>query len=335
MPTFSIIVPVYNVAPYLRECLDSVLHQTFNDWECVCVNDGSTDESGAILDEYARKDKRFRVFHKPNGGVSSARNLALDHVRGEWIGFLDGDDVILSEWFTNALRAIERYQPDLVRQHFQLFFGDGRQRESFSIEQKVLHERSAILKWGADTFVKYGYLVLCFIRRELLQGCKCIDRLCVKEDMLFNFSVLMRTQRVVQTDYAGYLYRQREGSAVYTARTKEDYWLFISSMMAFWQEFKAVFTAYRVHKCVATALAYSIVLDILEMIDFYACRQKGESRKAIYRQVCEIHQQLKRCELLSLKGFHFHWAIAYWIYVTTSLRWPIQILKTITRWRQR
>ena len=93
-PFFSIIVPVYNVAPYLRECLDSVLAQTFTDWECLCVDDGSTDESGVILDEYAQKDSRFRVFHKPNAGVSAARNLGLDNVRGEWIWFVDSDDAI-------------------------------------------------------------------------------------------------------------------------------------------------------------------------------------------------------------------------------------------------
>ena len=92
-PFFSIIIPVYNVEPYLRECLDSVLVQTFPDWECLCVDDGSIDDSGAILDEYAQKDPRFRVFHKRNAGVSSARNLALDNVKGEWVVFLDGDDV--------------------------------------------------------------------------------------------------------------------------------------------------------------------------------------------------------------------------------------------------
>ena len=93
-PFFSIIVPVYNVAPYLRECLDSVLAQTFTDWECLCVDDGSTDESGAILDEYAQRDARFRIFHKKNGGVSSARNLALGNAKGNWIWFVDGDDAI-------------------------------------------------------------------------------------------------------------------------------------------------------------------------------------------------------------------------------------------------
>ena len=106
---FSIIVPVYNVAPYLRECLDSVLAQTFTDWECLCVNDGSTDESGAILDEYAQKDARFRVFHKKNGGVSAARNLGLDNAKGEWIWFVDGDDAI-APYALNALQEkLNRY----------------------------------------------------------------------------------------------------------------------------------------------------------------------------------------------------------------------------------
>ena len=94
MSYFSIIIPVYNVAPYLRECLDSLLAQTYTDWEAICVDDGSTDGSSAILDEYAAKDKRFRVFHQANAGVSAARNKALDNAKGEWIWFVDSDDIL-------------------------------------------------------------------------------------------------------------------------------------------------------------------------------------------------------------------------------------------------
>lgn len=93
-PFFSIIIPVYNVAPYLRECLDSVLTQTFQEWEAVCVDDGSTDGSGAVLDEYQRQDDRFRIYHRQNAGVSAARNYGLQKIRGEYFIFLDADDVI-------------------------------------------------------------------------------------------------------------------------------------------------------------------------------------------------------------------------------------------------
>ena len=112
---FSIIVPVYNVAPYLRECLDSVLAQTFTDWECLCVDDGSADESGSILDEYAQRDSRFLVFPKKNGGVSAARNLALDNAKGEWICFLDGDDVWDVTFLSEIVKMLHGQKPDLVR----------------------------------------------------------------------------------------------------------------------------------------------------------------------------------------------------------------------------
>lgn len=90
----SIIVPIYNSEKYLRRCVDSILSQTFSDFELLLVDDGSTDGSGSICDEYSAKDSRVRVFHKENGGVSSARNLGLDNARGEWITFVDSDDYL-------------------------------------------------------------------------------------------------------------------------------------------------------------------------------------------------------------------------------------------------
>ena len=93
-PVVSIIVPVYNAEKFLHRCIDSILAQTFSDWELLLVDDGSKDASGSICDEYATKDNRIKVFHKENGGVSSARNLGLDHSRGSWISFVDSDDLL-------------------------------------------------------------------------------------------------------------------------------------------------------------------------------------------------------------------------------------------------
>ena len=113
-PFFSIIIPVYNVAPYLRECLDSVLAQTFTDWEAICVDDGCTDGSGAILDEYAAKDPRFRVIHQPNAGVSAARNKALDAVKGKWLTFLDADDLVAENTLAKMINVANSANADLV-----------------------------------------------------------------------------------------------------------------------------------------------------------------------------------------------------------------------------
>ena len=93
-PLISIITPVYKVEKYLNRCLDSILEQSYNDWECILVDDGSPDNSGKICDEYAARDSRFRVFHKKNSGVSSARNVGLENMLGDFVTFIDSDDYI-------------------------------------------------------------------------------------------------------------------------------------------------------------------------------------------------------------------------------------------------
>ncbi len=102
-PTISVIVPVYNTEKYLDECVQSILNQIFTDFELLLIDDGSTDQSGAICDTYALQDKRVKVFHKENGGVSSARNMGLDEARGEWIVFVDSDDWVANSYFSELL----------------------------------------------------------------------------------------------------------------------------------------------------------------------------------------------------------------------------------------
>jgi glycosyltransferase involved in cell wall biosynthesis len=101
---FSIIIPVYNVELYLKDSLDSVLNQSFADWEAICVNDGSTDGSASILEEYADKDSRFKIISQSNGGLSAARNTGINAAKGDYILFLDSDD-----WMElNALEVLSR-----------------------------------------------------------------------------------------------------------------------------------------------------------------------------------------------------------------------------------
>lgn len=106
-PTVSIIVPVYKTEKYLQRCVDSLLAQTFTDFELLLIDDGSPDRSGDICDEYAAKDSRVRVFHKENGGVSSARNIGLDKAKGEWIVFVDSDDWVDNIWLEKYCENID------------------------------------------------------------------------------------------------------------------------------------------------------------------------------------------------------------------------------------
>jgi len=114
-PKISVIVPVYNAEKSLPRCIDSILSQTFSDFELLLIDDGSTDGSGRICDEYADKDGRIRGFHKENGGVGSARNVGLDNARGEWITFVDSDDWATEDYFA---RFYPTEDCDIVIQSF-------------------------------------------------------------------------------------------------------------------------------------------------------------------------------------------------------------------------
>ncbi len=106
MAKVSVIVPIYNAEKYLARCVDSIIAQTYTDWELLLVDDGSPDGSGKLCDEYTSKDSRIRVFHKENGGVSSARNIGLDNAKGDWITFVDSDDWIAKDTFECCLNSI-------------------------------------------------------------------------------------------------------------------------------------------------------------------------------------------------------------------------------------
>ena len=113
MPSLSIIVPVYKVEKYLRKCVDSILAQTFRDFELILVDDGSPDNCGAICDEYATKDDRVKVLHKENGGLSDARNKGLSVATGEYVGFVDSDDYIENDMYETLVNNIKKYDADV------------------------------------------------------------------------------------------------------------------------------------------------------------------------------------------------------------------------------
>ena len=169
MPKFSIIIPVYNVAPYLRECLDSVLAQTFTEWEAICVDDGSTDGSGDILNEFADKDARIKVLHQANSGVSVARNCGLENAIGDWIGFVDSDDVVDADWLSCCMEAIANETScDSIVWGFQSF------------------NDSQAINLGADSSISVGNKDLWrnMFRKEVVGGVR-FANLVRGEDILF------------------------------------------------------------------------------------------------------------------------------------------------------
>ncbi len=121
-PKISIIIPMYNVEKYLRRCLDSVLNQTFSDWQAICVDDGSPDNSGKIAEEYAAQDSRFVVVHKENGGLSDARNAGFTKADGKYIMYLDSDDFIHPQTMEIAYKAITENKSDIASFSYDRFY---------------------------------------------------------------------------------------------------------------------------------------------------------------------------------------------------------------------
>lgn len=206
-PKISVIVPVYNVEKYLLRCVDSILVQTLTDFELLLIDDGSTDNSGAICDGYAAKDSRIRVFHKPNGGVSSARNLGLDNARGEWITFADSDDYVYPNW-------LENYNIGKIDEDIDLTIqGVWTDKPLNNLVHKLTYSlgfegsvTDAIQRLN-DSYI-FGYLWIKIFRRNVIDAfnLRFDEGLNFLEDEMWMIEYLSHSQRVVAYDRIGYFY---------------------------------------------------------------------------------------------------------------------------------
>lgn len=209
---FSIIIPVYNVAPYLRECLDSVLAQTFTDWEAICVDDGSTDGSGAILDEYAVKDKRFRVIHQANAGVSAARNAALVTAEGEWFLFLDGDDVLRTDGLEVFVPFASKGECDGILVHPYIPEWHGGKIPPRKIKTKVLVNNAAKEDLIFGHYAANGFPFSRIYRKDVFGGLSFPVGVKMAEDVHFWVDALCIDAKWMILNAEYYLYRQRPDS---------------------------------------------------------------------------------------------------------------------------
>lgn len=171
MPYFSILIPVYNVEVYLRQCLDSVLAQTFRDFEIIILDDGSTDLSGNICDEYAAKDNRIRVIHDKNMGLLMARRRALPHATGEYVLFLDSDDYWEKDLLEAVYQALAEQDADMAYLRYRAVDKDGKE---LYLQKKLLEDKELVTDAGKflcyqlATGFEYNCMVLKAVKREKL-----------------------------------------------------------------------------------------------------------------------------------------------------------------------
>lgn len=219
---FSVIIPVYNVEAYLQACLDSVLNQTFEDWEAICVNDGSTDNSAAILEEYGHKDGRFKIVNQPNGGLSAARNTGLKAATGEYVLFLDSDD-----WLESS--AMEIVFKSLTDEDMLCFSG-----RRFSEKEGRYHEADQLKPQEYTTGMDYynenalavrDFAFVCVVLRAYKRECLLSNELWFKEgifheDNLFTPLACYYAKQVKVINNCLYDYRVRANSITTTGNVK-------------------------------------------------------------------------------------------------------------------
>lgn len=215
-PLISVIIPVYNVEKHLHRCLDSVIAQTYQNLEIICVDDGSVDESGKICDQYAVRDARIKVIHQENQGLSAARNRGLDAADGEYIAFVDSDDYILEDMYKKMLDMLLNYNVDLCVCQWQYEFSDGRQVVKKKNIDPTIYGRKTSLEFARFLYrsnYENGVVVAAWnklYRRALLDTIHFEGR--IHEDDAFNGRIMAKNISVYVMEEQFYVYAQNGDS---------------------------------------------------------------------------------------------------------------------------
>lgn len=219
LPKISIVVPVYKSEKYIAECLESILLQSFRDFECIVVDDGSPDRSGEICETYRQKDERVRVFHQSNQGVSAARKLGVEKALGAYILFVDSDDTLP----VNALQILEGYTPD-----YDFIISEGREEMTKKGGEVAELFMKGTLPWGiSGKLVKKDLFAFCtFPPASIKMG----------EDYLLNLQLAQKAEKVKVICLLVYNYRRHTESVTFTFRRTLEY------EKLFYRELEAIVT---------------------------------------------------------------------------------------------
>ena len=223
MPLISIIIPVYNVVPYLKRCIDSVLHQTYRHIEIILVDDGSTDYSGEICEEYAKKDPRIIVIHKANGGLSDARNVGIVKASGDYIAFIDSDDYVCGRYIERLLHRLLKNNADIV---ICDYFRGVEERFPVNTKQhgetQIFNSKDILKQWHG----KYKHIETMawnkLYRKALFTENNIFFPVgCLFEDVYITHLLIDKAEKIVIMNEKLYYYFQRQGSTMHTVSEKK------------------------------------------------------------------------------------------------------------------
>lgn len=212
-PLITVIVPVYNVEQYLSRCIESIRHQSYKNWELLLVDDGSADLSGSICDSYADKDKRIRVIHQENQGVSVARNVALDQARGEYIQFIDSDDWEPEDALSYLYTLLNKEKADFCMAQYRLtrnqdvLLHNETILHSYSIRERCLSRSEFLDKFfKVHTQEQVQYLWAKLFKADLFRNVRFMKGIASGEDIAGLFSVILKSKRIAYSSKIVYNY---------------------------------------------------------------------------------------------------------------------------------
>ena len=224
----SVIVPAYNVEKEITRCLDSIAAQTYQNIEILAVDDGSSDATAEILDRYSETHKNVRVIHKENRGVTSARLCGVREARGEWIGFVDGDDEIEPDMYERLLKNALEYNAQISHCGYQMRFSDGRihyfHNTGILVQQDQMTALRELLSGGMFEPGLWNKLFHKRLLQDLLRTDKMDTGIKINEDLLMNFYLFREAERTVFEDFCPYHYIIRAASATRRGLTEHDLW---------------------------------------------------------------------------------------------------------------
>ncbi len=317
----SIIVPVYNVEDYISECIDSILTQTFSDWELILVDDGSTDSSGKICDEYALKDSRIKVIHKNNGGLSSARNAGLDIAKGEYITFIDSDDVIIGEdVFENIINCfVEDPEIDIV-QYDVIHKWQSSEEHKRLYPFKTYYDKEDILK----AYLTENIHVACWdkiFKAEIFKEIR-FPLGQISEDIAIIPQIVENTNNLKATNIGYYGYRYRDGSIT---NSNLPYNKICSILESYYSYLKYAYTYKKLR---------SLCIEVYILIMWGACSRTRRNYPNKINEFCtnkffirlNLKEWLKICN-----KFTFDIIIKSFIACVLGPKWIFRIQKLFTR----
>lgn len=294
-PQISVIIPVYNTEKYLKQCVDSVLNQSYQDFEIILVDDGSKDSSGEICDDYSISDDRIHVIHKENGGQSSARNVALDNAQGKYIYFLDSDDYILNTLLEKLYNTAKINNADVVFFEAQSFVDDEENnlyagiQNHFEYVRKNKYEKCNGQKQFLNLVNNKEYYVctpLHFYKKEYLD----LNNIRFKEgiiheDNLFSANVYMCDGITVHLLCRDYMRRLHTNSTMTTIDENHLLFRYNSLVTVFFEDCKIIEKYHPVSEIIRTLINDSVdsVIYSFQMLSYETQKSKLKSYKRVKR----------------------------------------------------